>query len=124
MNELKLQILKHIIPDQNLPECSKLNITELVGTLDFKTSARCRTHDFFKYKDQMRKKLANDFKHKLYGEIIRAIDMAECETQANRFNYSTSAAQKIEQAFQKLRKSIPEIIFDILPALKDGDSSR
>ncbi|MBV6514305.1 MAG: hypothetical protein FMNOHCHN_03911 [Ignavibacteriaceae bacterium] len=112
MNELKLQIREHIIPDQNLPECSRLNITELVGVLDFKTSVRCSTHDFFKYEDQMRKKLANDFKYTLYGEIIRAIDMAECETQANRFNYSTSADERISKAFLELRKAIPEMTHD------------
>ncbi len=58
MTDLKLQIREYLIPDDNSPSLSNLNILELVGFLDFKASARCLNYDFFKYKEGMKKQIA------------------------------------------------------------------
>lgn len=110
MTELKLQIREHLIPDDNSPSLSNLNILELVGFLDFKTSARCLNYDSFKYKERMKKQIAANFKQKLYGQIIRAIEKAECEARASCLNYS--AENRAKEAFQELRNSIPQITYD------------
>ena len=112
MNELKLQIREHIIPDDESPSLSNLNILELIGFLDHKTTARCLSWDSFKYKERMKKQLAENFKQTLYGQIIRAIEKAEYETRANCFSYSSSAEDKIRTTFEELRSSIPQITYD------------
>lgn len=112
MNELKLQIREYVIPDEQCPSISALNTVEMIGFLDHKVSIRCKKQDSVQYKERMKRHIAENFKQKLYGEIIRAIDEAECEIQANCFNYSTSADERIREAFQELRKTIPEITYD------------
>lgn len=112
MTDLKLQIREYLIPDDNSPSLSNLNILELVGFLDFKTSARCLNYDSFKYKERMKRQIAANFKQKLYGQIIRAIDEVEQKTRADCFNYSFSAEERIRTAFPELRNSIPEITYN------------
>ncbi len=112
MTDLKLQIREYLIPDDNSPSLSNPNILELIGFLYFKASVRCLNYDSFKYKEGMKKQIAANFQQKLYGQIIRAIDKVEQETRANCFNYSLSAEERIREAFQELRNSIPEITYD------------
>jgi len=60
----------------------------------------------------MKKQLSNTFRQKLYGQIIRAIEMAEYETKANCLNHSFSAEDKIKAAFQELRDSVPQTTYE------------
>lgn len=110
MTDLKLQIRKYLIPNEQLASFPKLDILELVAHLDLKMSTRCNQDDFFKYEQIMKKQIAANFKQKLYGQIIRAINKLEQETMISCFNYS--AENKMKEAFQELRNSIPEITYD------------
>lgn len=112
MTDLKFQIREYVLPDEEAPLSSRLNILELMGTLDFKASTRCEQHDFFKHEWEMKERIAATFKEKLYGEIIRAINRVEYEAEANRFDYSFYAKERIKEAFQDLRNSIPQITYD------------
>lgn len=106
MNKLKIKFKQKKVIG---PRCS---LVEIVGTLNFHTAVSCEEQNFKECGESMTKTIVDSFKHKLYGEIIRAIDMAECETQANRFNYSTSADERISKAFLELRKAIPEMTYN------------
>lgn len=89
-----------------------INLIEIEAKLNFGITVRCGKEDFLDCEDAMKKTALDDFKGKLYGQIIRAIDKAEWETQVHRFDYSLSAEDRIKTAFQELRSSIPQITYD------------
>lgn len=112
MSELKLQIREYTYSDEQCPLISALKMLEMVGFLDHKASVRCKDQDSAQYKERMKRHIAENFRNKLYGQIIRAIDEVEQKTRADCFNYSFSAEERIRTAFQELRNSIPEITYN------------
>lgn len=106
MTDLKIKF--HFRPVEFL----SLPAFELIGTLDLSCSATLNKDSVHLHKESLKKQIAANFKQKLYGQIIRAIDKLEQEIKANCFNYSFSAEERIREAFQELRNSIPEITYD------------
>lgn len=100
MNYLKLHFREYILPDDSI---------ELMGTLDLKVITKCKQREFFNREKMLKKQLAENFKQKLYGQIIRAINEVEYKIRGRCFNYSLSAEENVRAALEELRGSIPQI---------------
>ncbi len=106
MTDLKIKFHSRSVEFLSLPAF------ELIGTLDLSCSATLNKDSVHLHKESLKKQITANFQQKLYGQIIHAIEKAEYEIRANCFNYSLSAEEKIREAFQELRNSIPEITYD------------
>jgi hypothetical protein len=111
MTNFQIHFREEVIPNPETPNLSSQNLLELTGQLKFTAVNRCRHYDYFKWKSQMKGKIAAKIQKMIYGDILYELAKAQNSILTMR----EVDWPQVERIFNDLRNSIPKITHENHP---------